>query len=126
MSELRRARLVRWAVAALWATVIFALSSVPGSQVPGRFGSLAHFVEYAVLAILLLRALEPGRSTRSAVVMALVLASAYGVTDEFHQLFVPLRVADPMDWLVDTAGALLGVFGCLAVRRLAKTRTVWH
>jgi VanZ family protein len=37
-----------------------------------------------------------------------VLASAYGITDELHQAFVPLRMPDPMDWLVDTVGAAVG------------------
>jgi VanZ family protein len=102
--------------------MIFALSSVPGSNVPGRFGPIAHFVEYAVLAVLLFRALERGRSIRSALLMAVALASAYGLTDELHQRFVPLRVSDPVDWLVDTAGAALGVLAYLAVRQLVRAR----
>ena len=40
---------------------------------------------------------------------ALLLASAYAVTDEFHQTFVPGRHGTPVDWAIDTAGALLGL-----------------
>lgn len=40
--------------------------------------------------------------------VTVVFASLYGVTDEVHQIFVPGRFCDPLDWLVDTAGALLG------------------
>jgi len=36
---------------------------------------------------------------------ATLLATAYGVTDEYHQSFVPGRTADPMDVVKDLAGA---------------------
>ena len=39
-----------------------------------------------------------------------VVASLYGMTDEFHQYFVPDRACDPLDWLIDTCGATLGAF----------------
>lgn len=92
----------------MWAGVIFSLSSLPGSDVPGRYGTLAHFMEYAVLAALLRIGLR-GTSTRGdEVLLAIAIAAAYGVTDELHQAFVTLRVPDVIDWLVDTAGALFG------------------
>ncbi len=61
-----------------------------------------------------------------AVVLAIVCASLYGVTDELHQYFVPGRACDPADWLVDTCGAALGAvllkaFAGIAASR-AKTR----
>lgn len=98
------------AVAAIvWMGVIFALSSLPGSAVPGRFGSLGHFVLYAVLGTLYLLALPRTEPRWRALVLAVMLASAYGVTDEFHQHFVPGRMPDVMDWAVDTAGAAAAV-----------------
>jgi VanZ family protein len=86
--------------------LIFTLSSVPGSSVPGRFGSLAHFVEYAVLGALVTFAV--GLKWSRAPLFAVVFSAAYAVTDEFHQSFVPGRVPDPMDLLVDIAGATVG------------------
>lgn len=99
--------------------LIFGLSALPGSAVPGRFGTLAHFGLYAVLGALYLTAL-PGNDRRPwlAALLALALASAYGVTDEFHQSFVPGRVPDVSDWLVDTAGALTAVLAMVLVRAL--------
>ena len=41
--------------------------------------------------------------------MAIILATAYGASDEFHQSFVPGRYADPRDILADFTGAVLGV-----------------
>ena len=38
--------------------------------------------------------------------VALVIASGYGVLDEWHQSFVG-RDCDPADWLADTIGAAL-------------------
>jgi VanZ family protein len=95
------------------------MSSVPGSQVPGRFGTLAHFVEYAVFGALLYAALRVDRSRKSALLLGVAIASAYGITDELHQALVPMRVPDVMDWLVDTAGALAGA---LAAHRLDEWR----
>lgn len=37
-------------------------------------------------------------------------AGLYGITDELHQVYVPGRTADVADWLVDMAGALVGVW----------------
>ena len=54
---------------------------------------LLHVVEYAGLAVLFCRALlgEGLRLGHDASLAAMLLASAYGATDEYHQLFVPLR-----------------------------------
>lgn len=101
------ARLTTWAPVVLWAGLIFALSSIP--DLGTGLGTwdlvlrkLAHAAEYAVLSALALRAL---RSAPAAV----LLGSAYAVTDEVHQAFVSGRHGSPRDWLVDTAGAVLGV-----------------
>ena len=39
----------------------------------------------------------------------MLLASAYAVTDELHQAFVRGRHGSPVDWLIDTAGVVIGV-----------------
>jgi len=99
--------------------VIFALSSLSGSDISiGIDLSVpAHFTEYAILGGLLALALE--RSDR--LLAAAAMASAYGLTDELHQLFVPGRKSDLMDWLVDTAGAIAGaVLAAWWLRRRAE------
>jgi len=121
---MNKSRIVRAGAAVLavgWMGVIFALSSLRGSSVPGHFSSLAHFGVYAVLGALYLWALPRSERTWRTAFAAVVLASLYGITDEFHQSFVPGRVPDPADWLVDTAGALAAVLVISGVRfRLAK------
>ncbi len=101
-----------WIPSVLWMGVIFRVSSVPGSRLPGGPSALAHFVSYAVLGALLVVPLRRLRGTGEAIAIAVLIASLYGITDEFHQTFVPLRTPDVADWGVDTLGALAGAYAC--------------
>ena len=81
-----------------------------------------HLSEYAVLALLVLRAarlsLQPlvtGWSWR-ATAAALAISASYAATDEFHQSFVPGRTASLADVGIDTAGAV----AALALAALRK------
>jgi VanZ family protein len=107
-------RLSLWAPVLLWAAVIFALSAVPSlSTELGVWDTIlrkgAHLSEYAILALLLFRAL--GRE-----VPAFVLGFAYAVSDEIHQEFVRGRHASPFDVAVDAAGLALGLLLLHATR----------
>ena len=100
-------RLTTWLPAVLWAGLIFALSSVPDLGTDLGFWDtvlrkLAHLGEYAVLGALVYRAAGSAPA-------AIVLSSAYAATDEIHQAFVAGRHGSPLDWLIDTAGVVLGV-----------------
>lgn len=106
MNLSKRGRVVAAVGALGWMALIFRLSSLTGSQVPSRFSSLGHFVLYAVLAAAYFLSLPPDWDPWRAAAVAVVLASLYGVSDEFHQSFTPGRVPDVVDWLVDTMGAL--------------------
>ena len=99
-----------WAMMAL----IFVLSSM--SELPPAPGdvddSVAHALEYGVLAVLLVRgligALWRGISIWAAWI-AVLLATLYGVTDEVHQRFVPGRTAEVTDLIADALGATVAV-----------------
>ena len=101
-------RAARWIAVAGWATVIFMFSAQPGSNLPGGYSIQAHFIEYFVLGALLFWALRPRHGGVTAIVLALVLGSVYGITDEVHQNFVVMRTPDVVDWGIDTIGALAG------------------
>ena len=114
MAAVLVARLRLWLPVLLWAGVIFTFSSIPSlSTGLGTWDivlrKLAHAAEFAVLGVLVYRAVP-----RAAV--AIALASAYAVMDEIHQHFVEGRVTSPVDWLVDTAGAAIGLGLYLAWR----------
>lgn len=66
---------------------------------------VAHFGVYGLLATLLCRL---GRGWRAAV-FALLAASLYGISDEWHQSFTPGRSVEVADWVADTSGAALAV-----------------
>ena len=51
------------------------------------------------------RAFEPGLGPRRAALVGFLISSGYAATDELHQTFVEDRNGNPVDWLIDTAGA---------------------
>lgn len=98
--------------------LIFILSAQPKlPPLPGLgcleqtnwFDKVKHAAAYAVLGALLWRALAG--VYRKWIVAALVVGISvlYGVTDEYHQKFVPNRTCDICDLIADTAGAALAV-----------------
>jgi len=78
---------------------------------------LGHLTEYAILAMLLWRALRSGtrwQMKMSILFLVAALASAiFAASDEFHQSFVPSRTASPTDVMIDICGALIGLLSCL-------------
>jgi VanZ family protein len=80
-------------------------------EVPGGFSDKTlHAGEYAVLGVLFARGLAGPRwlsLTFPHVAGAVILAALYGVSDEFHQLFVFGRQFDVSDMMADGLGASL-------------------
>ena len=108
-----------WLPVIVWAAVIFTFSSIP--SLGTGLGDLdtilrkgAHMIEYAILGLLLLRAL--GRE-----LPALAVGISYAISDEIHQHFVRARHASPVDVLIDTVGLAIGIF---LISRLLQTRSV--
>jgi VanZ family protein len=68
----------------------------------------AHFTEYFILSLLLLRAIRAGRpGTRFAwALLVVAIVICYASLDEFHQRFVPGRTAAVGDVLIDTSGGI--------------------
>lgn len=70
----------------------------------------AHFGSYFILAVLGLNALRrSGLQGAKSLVFALVICVVYAAADEFHQTFVPGRVGDVVDVLIDSSGAVTGL-----------------
>jgi VanZ family protein len=104
-----------WLPVVAWAGLIFTLSSIPdlGTGLGGWdlvLRKLAHAAEFAILGVLLLRAL--GHAWAS-----FWLGDAYAVIDEIHQSFVPGRVGSPLDVALDAAGVAVGIVFALRLRR---------
>lgn len=95
---------------------IFFLSSTPGNELhapklPG-FDKFAHLLAYGVLSFLIYCAGKTqwirGHSQAWAL-CAIAIGCLYGASDEWHQLYVPMRSASVWDWGFDAAGTALGV-----------------
>lgn len=103
--------------AVLYMALIWFLSSRSGDamHIPGDFDKLAHLAEYAVLAFLLARGF--GRPFWWA---AFLTATIWGVIDEWHQSWVPLRDASAWDIVADALGALVGMAAAVLPVRKAR------
>ena len=101
----------------VWALVIFAASSVPGRDFPNlailKYDKVLHIIFYCIFGATVFLALEPkvatGKMLWSRFVYTILIAAAYGASDEFHQLFVPGRSCDVYDFIADVTG------GCCAL-----------
>lgn len=102
-----------WLPPLCWMGIIFWLSSFPGSAL-SDFGSIdffvkksAHIIEYAILYLLLFRAIGTVVVPRKALIMSAIIAVLYAISDEYHQTFVPLREGTVRDVIIDSIGIFL-------------------
>jgi VanZ family protein len=114
----KTARFAKLAVA--WALVIFVLSSIPGASFPASklfsYDKLLHAAVYAVLGAFAFLSLRGWSSRASVLVLAAgAITTAYGFSDEFHQMFVPGRSADLRDVLADCVGGFVGALAAWLV-----------
>jgi VanZ family protein len=68
----------------------------------------AHFTEYFILSVLVLRGIRAGRpgSRFAWALAAIAIVACYASLDELHQRFVPGRTAAVGDVLIDTSGGI--------------------
>jgi VanZ family protein len=85
----------------------------------------AHLAEYAILAILLCRAIFRGTNLKWSIsilsVSAWIACVLVATGDEFHQSFVESRGASPWDVMIDSAGAIFGLAIYSAAGRRKRT-----
>ena len=66
-------------------------------------------MEYAVLGFLIGYSLKSS-GIRRYILCGWILASIYGITDEIHQSFVPMRDASVFDVFADGLGSFVGAY----------------
>lgn len=94
-----------------WMTTIFILSAQSSLPTPALFSGqdkLEHFLAYGLLGLLLSRSLRPMRvETWQRIFLITALTTLYGISDEYHQSFVPGRDVSALDVLADSVGGFL-------------------
>lgn len=86
----------------------------------GIIRKLAHVFEYALLAILAVRAFA---GSRMRYVFAVIFALTVATADEINQSFNPQRTGTPIDVLIDLAGAFAGLLVFRSAEWLFKRRS---
>jgi len=121
-----------WLPVILWAGMIFFLSSIPDlrSGLPNIFDlilrKIAHSGEFGVLAILIMRAISSLKQQHNrklsfnVILIVIIIVILYAISDELHQGFVPGRVASPIDALIDSFGAILGLVIFLPLQQFSR------
>lgn len=116
----------RWLVPTLWAALTLTLTSIPdvGNFAPPLFAGadkIVHGSLYALLAVLLVRAVAPERFAALGALriglIVVVAVSLLGWVDEWHQQYIPGRSRDTADWAADSAGAAFGTLFATTARR---------
>lgn len=110
----------------VYMAAIYYFSAQSSPAAAGRLPDyLLHGAEYAGLSIVIFRALGgglPARITRTRALTTLAISVGYGISDELHQRFVPLRTPDVRDVGYDLVGALLGLVVCWAWHIISTPR----
>lgn len=126
--ERTRRKLIYWLAPVLWAGTLFFLSAQ--SKLPEigpqfrNIDKLEHLVAYGFLGAFVMLALRKVHRVHLplALVLTILITSAYGASDEWHQSFVPNRSCDVLDWTADTLGGILaaGIYFAYESHRSTK------
>ena len=116
-------RLGHWIPLALLCAAIFIQSSFPSPDLGPSFplkDKVLHFLAYGLMAALCFRTCRLTWPARFGVcqmlIISILFASLFGLSDEWHQSFVAARQAELLDLSADMAGSVLG--GLLAMRAM--------
>ncbi|MEQ4485325.1 VanZ family protein [Cohnella silvisoli] len=87
-----------------------------------------HYVAYFILGLTVAFAMGRRAATWRGLALNVAICVLYGLTDEWHQSYVPMRSPDPMDLLHDgigaaVAGLIVLIFFVLFNRRGSKYYT---
>ncbi len=93
--------------------LILVLTSFPADTIPqpGISDKIAHFAAYfglSVLAFLFWENNNVSLSVSKYELKILLILAAYGLFDEIHQIFIPGRSCEFLDFVADLSGTLIG------------------
>ncbi|MBL7685629.1 MAG: VanZ family protein [Deltaproteobacteria bacterium] len=111
-------------LALLYASLIFYFSSRPALSV--SHDKMAHIFEYSLFGFIIcpvLRYFFKIQHVGKLILFAVFVVTLYGVTDEFHQSFVPGRESSIYDVIADFVGSFLGALIYVLSHRLQRQAT---
>ncbi|MFH1395184.1 MAG: VanZ family protein [Candidatus Omnitrophota bacterium] len=108
-------KVIMWVPSFVWALIIFLFAVITFNA--GNLSSvnnidkLAHFIEYFVLAFLVMKAFsyEQVLSMQRIVLFTLILSGGYGILIELVQHFIPTREASLDDIFFNFTGVIAGI-----------------
>lgn len=107
----RRKQFIGWLWPGLLAISITLVSGTSELAVPQSplFSSdkLVHFLVFGLVSTAIIRNFPKETKDIIPILIAGILTSLFGMTDEIRQSFTPGRVLDIWDWLADTSGAFI-------------------
>jgi len=92
------------------AFLIFYISSITfpaGDGSSGPYAIIYHFTAFSYLTLFLLISLTKGKPNKPLIIMGIIFAIIYGISDEIHQYFVPNRFPSLIDILTNSIGILI-------------------
>lgn len=115
----------KWLPTLIVMAIIFISSSIPGGAIESvglgkeAYHINGHFLFFLILGLCLYK------STKN-IFLSILLTSLYGIFDEFHQLYTPLRSASLFDVFVDTIGGIIsGIIIWKSNLILPKKLQIW-
>lgn len=115
-----------WGPVAAWMGFIQYASVRPVVEIPPETiphtDKLLHALAYALLALLLVRALRSSSTLKAAdiALAAFAWSTAFGAAQEMLQYFLPNRTCDLFDLLANAAGAGLAVLAAWLAKRRGR------
>lgn len=107
-----------------YCSLIFWLSDQQRLPMPTTFefqDKFLHTGAYAVMAVFSWRAFRHlGLFSWTLAALSFLFCSLYGLSDEWHQSFVPGRESSSADWLADSLGAALAVGILLKIKPVQR------
>jgi VanZ family protein len=111
----------------LIAIEIFYFSTMQGSTGTGGiipFAQIYHFVVFFLFSFFLFMSIKGSKKIKiSYIIITLTASILYAISDEIHQIFVPLRHASIGDVFIDTLGICFAIVIGLIINKQTTSQT---
>jgi VanZ family protein len=111
---LEKHNILSWLITIIIAAFIFYMSTINLKGPPGGYGwktIVYHFTVFLIFTFFLLISIIKGSfKNKKLIILAIIIAVLYAISDEVHQIFVPGRYFSIVDILTNFSGVFLASF----------------